>query len=107
MKSEYGLCILCEKDLMITCPTCNHKKPGNNYTEVTLDLTNGSKMPIAVCLDCKDKVFHADMKALMAAVRAGWSKEHEKMNWPKENRDRYWATHGEGALEVVDAGVAS
>lgn len=101
MKSEYGFCHLCEKDLMVTCSSCNHKKPGNNYTEVLLPMTNGSQMPLAVCLDCKDKIFHADKKEIMAAVRQGWKKEHDAMNWSKEKRDAYWRTHGEGALEIA------
>lgn len=102
MKAEYGLCILCEKDLMSTCGSCGHKKPGNNYTEVMFDLSNGSKMPVATCLGCKDKVFHADKAEIMKAVRDGWHKEHEKMNWSKDKREHYWSTHGQGILEIAD-----
>lgn len=102
MKSEYGLCLLCEKDLMTTCGSCGHKKPGNNYTEVQFPLLNGSLMPIATCLDCKDNVWHVDKKEIMRAVRQGWNKEHEKMNWNKDKRDHYWASHGEGILEIAD-----
>lgn len=102
MKAEYGLCLHCEKELMQTCPTCSHKKPGNNYTEVLLNLTTGSKMAVATCLDCKDKIFNADKKEIMAAVRKGWSKEHDKLNWSKEKRDHYWLTHGEGVLEIAE-----
>lgn len=102
MKSEYGLCLHCEKDLMHTCGSCGHKKPGNNYTEVLFKLSNGSQMPVATCLTCKDTIWQADKKEIMKAVRAGWHKEHEKMNWNKEKRDHYWASHGEGILEIVD-----
>lgn len=101
MKCEYGLCLHCEKDLMTACGTCGHKKPGNEYSEVLLDLTNGSKMPIAVCHACKDKVWTGDKKAMMHAVRQGWHKEHDKMNWTKEKREQYWKTHGEGVLEIA------
>lgn len=102
MKCEYGLCLNCEKDLLRTCSSCGSKQKSNDYTEVLLNLTNGSKMPIAVCLDCKDTVFQGDKKQIMDAVRKGWSKEHEKMNWSKEKRDHYWSTHGEGILEIAD-----
>lgn len=101
MKSEFGLCLLCEKDLMVTCPTCSHKKPGNNYTEVTVDLTNGSKMPIATCLDCKDKVHLAEKKLIMQAVRQGWHREHDRMRWSQAQREAYWKSHGEGTLEIA------
>lgn len=101
MKCEYGLCLVCEKDLMSTCGSCGHKKPGNEYTEVQLDLTNGSRMAIAVCHGCKDKVHLEDKKQIMHHVRQGWHKEHDKMNWTKEKRDHYWASHGEGVLEIA------
>lgn len=102
MICEYGKCLHCGKDLMSACGTCGHKKPNNNYTEVRFDLTNGSKMPVAVCLDCKDKIFHADKKEIMKVVRAGWEKEHDKMGWDKDQRERYWQAHGEGILEIAE-----
>lgn len=100
MRCEYGFCLLCEKDVMVSCGTCGHKKHGNNYTEVLLDLSNGSKMPIAVCLECKDKVSHADKSDIMKAVRAGWQKELDAMDWSKEQREAYWKTHGD-ALQIL------
>jgi len=101
MKCEYGICLLCEKDLMVSCKSCGHKKPGNNYTEVLLDLNNGSKMPIATCLDCKDKIAQADKIDILRAVRDGWTKEHDSMNWSKEKRDHYWKSHGESILKIL------
>lgn len=101
MKCEYGLCLNCEKDLMKSCPTCNHRTAGNNYTEIFFPLTNGTQMPVAVCLDCKDTIFHADKKEIMAAVRKGWQAEQAKLNWNKDQKDLYWKTHGEGVLEIA------
>lgn len=103
MKSAYGLCLLCEKNLMSECASCGHKKPSNEYCEVTMKLSNNSLMPVAVCHTCKDAIWHADKLEIMKAVRAGWHQEHEKMHWNKELRERYWASHGEGILEIVDA----
>lgn len=88
---------------MVTCPTCGTKKPSNDYTQVNFTLTNGSQMPVAVCLGCMDKVFHADKKQIMRAVREGWHREHEQMQWSKDQREHYWQTHGEGVLEIADA----
>ena len=101
MKCEYGICTLCEKSVMETCSTCGAKRHAGRYTEVLLDLTNGSKMPVAVCLDCKDHVHQVNKKVLMDAVRQGWHREHVKANWSKEKRDAYWARHGEGILEIA------
>lgn len=102
MKCEFGLCLNCEKSLVTACPTCNHKRPNNNYTEVRFKLTNQTQMPVAVCLDCKDKIFQADKKAIMKAVREGWEREHLRMGWDKEQQDKYWQTHGEGVLEIAE-----
>lgn len=102
MKCAHGLCLYCEKDLMTTCPTCSHRKPGNNYTQIFFPLTNGSQMPVVVCLDHKDTIFNADKKEIMKAVRDGWHQEHDKMGWTKDKRDAYWETHGEGKLEIAD-----
>lgn len=103
MICEYGKCLLCEKDLFNTCPTCAHKTAGNEYTEVEVPMTNGSRMKLATCLGCKDKVFQADPQAIMQAVRNGWHKEHDQMNWSPEQRDQYWQRHGKGVLEIVHA----
>lgn len=102
MKCAYGICTHCETDVMSTCKECGTHRPNGKYTEVMMNLSNGSKMPVAVCLDCKDKVFQADRKELMAAVRQGWHREHDKNNWTKEQREAYWSKHGEGILEIVD-----
>lgn len=102
MKCEYGFCTHCSKPIMDSCPTCNTKRPNGQYTEVEMNLSNGSRMKVGVCLECRDKVFQANRKELMAAIRNGWSAEQDKMNWPKEKRDAYWKTFGEEVLEIVD-----
>lgn len=87
---------------MSICRECGTKRPNGKYAEVLMNISNGSKMPVAVCMDCKDKVFHADRKQLMDAIRQGWHREHDKLNWTKEQRKVYWEKHGEGVLEIVD-----
>lgn len=101
MKCEYGLCLCCEKEIISRCTQCGTGKPNSQYTEVHLNLSNGSKMPVAVCLGCKDKVFTMDREVVMEAVRTGWHKEHDAMNWSREKRENYWKTHGE-SLYIVD-----
>lgn len=79
---------------MVTCPTCGTKKHGNNYTEVVLDLKNGSKMPIAVCLEDKDKIHLHDKGDMMQAVQEGWRHEQIRDNWTKEKMAAYEDVHG-------------
>lgn len=102
MRCEHGICLHCEKKVMDECPTCHTKKPNEHYTEVQVELSNKSRMALAVCLGCKDKIFEADKKEVMKAVRDGWHKEHERLNWPKEKREHYWKSHGEGVLEIAE-----
>lgn len=100
MKCEYGLCIVCEKDLMIACATCGHKRPGNEYSEVLLKLSNGSLMPIVACHAHKDTLHNEDREKIMEAVQLGWRKEHDKLHWSKEKRDDYHKHFGQ--LKIVD-----
>lgn len=99
MKAQYGLCIVCEKDLMITCGACGTKKKGNDYTEVTMDLSNGSRMPIAVCLEHKDSIFKEDKKQIMDAVKAGWKQEQLKDRWTNDQMNKFEGQFG--SLEIA------
>jgi hypothetical protein len=100
MKCEYGLCLVCEKKITDDCMVCASKKPNSDYTEVHLKLNNGSLMPVAVCTDCKDKVFYKDRKAVMEAVRQGWRDVAKKQKWNPEHRIKHEAHFKD--LEIVD-----
>ena len=89
MKCEYGICLLCEKQLMDSCPTCSAKRHNGQYTEVEVELTNKNRMRLAVCLECKDKVHLHDKKEIMDAVREGWKREQLRDHWPQEQINRY------------------
>jgi hypothetical protein len=102
MKCEFGICLCCDTAIATTCPTCTTRKPNELYTEVLVNLSNGSKMPIAVCVDCTQDIFQKDRKEIMAAIRAAWTREHDTLKWSRDQRDAYWKTHGEGILEIVD-----
>ena len=101
VKCEYGVCLCCETEILSACKECGSKRPNGKYTEVLMKLSDGSRMPIAVCMDCKESVWNEDKELIMQAVRDGWEREHDKMNWSKEKRDHYWRTHGKEALKIV------
>lgn len=100
MKAAYGVCLLCEKDLMVKCVSCDSRRPSNNYTEVEMKLSNDSRMKIAVCLECKDKIFKEDRKLIMDAIKAGWKAEQVRDGWSQDKKDAYQASFGD--LEIVD-----
>lgn len=75
MKCEYGLCLVCEKEIAKPCGECGVKKPTNDYTEVELTWSNGSKMATAVCTECApERVWKADKDEMTKAVWAAWDK---------------------------------
>lgn len=75
MKCEFGYCLVCEKEIAPKCGSCEARRPGGQYTEVQLNWSNGSRMNVAVCLDCsKDKVWVADKVAMTQAHFDAWDK---------------------------------
>lgn len=63
MAIEFGYCMICHKEIAPKCGDCSTRKPGSQYTEVTLDWSNGSHMPVAVCLDCASQNRHTTADA--------------------------------------------
>lgn len=78
MKCEFGVCIVCEKEIATKCPTCSKRSPSEDYTEVQLNWSNGSKMQTAACLDCsKEKVWKADKTELTHAIWDAWDRSNQ------------------------------
>lgn len=75
MRCEFGFCLSCDKEIAPQCDGCTGRRPNEHYTEVTLPLSNGSKMNVGVCTGCAEHtIWKADKKALMDAVKAAWDK---------------------------------
>ena len=77
MKCEYGFCSVCEKEIAKRCNDCGSRKPGNEYTEVEVEWSNGSKMKIAVCVTCATTHVWTTPEA-----KAGLTKAHQDY-WDK------------------------
>lgn len=76
MRCEYGFCIVCDKEIASKCSGCDTRKPNGQYTEVMLSWSNGSRMSMAVCLDCAPhKIWKTDKKVLTQAVWDAWDKK--------------------------------
>lgn len=52
MAIKMAVCMICDKDIGVTCPECGSRKPNSDYTQVDVEWSNGSRMVIAVCLNC-------------------------------------------------------
>lgn len=73
MKCEFGYCTVCEKEIARSCPSCSHKTPTHDYTEVSVEWSNGSKMPIAVCVDCAKAHLWTTPEAKAGITKAHWA----------------------------------
>lgn len=75
MRCEQGFCIVCDKEISPASCDCGKRHPGPQYTEVMIPWTNGSRMAMAVCLECApDKIWKADKDEMTKAVWAAWDK---------------------------------
>jgi hypothetical protein len=73
MKCEFGYCLNCEKEIAKKCSTCNKRELSSDYTEVLLNLSNGSRMVTAVCIACsKGPIWNADKQQLTEAIWKAW-----------------------------------
>jgi hypothetical protein len=79
MKCEFGYCLVCEKEIARKCGECSSKTPTGEYTEVTLNWSNGSKMQTAVCIECApEKIWKADKREMTQAIWDAWDKAGAK-----------------------------
>lgn len=75
MSAEFGFCAICNKEIAKACAACGVRKVGGDYTEVQVQWSNGSKMNIAVCLDCSKKpIGDAEKKTVTEAHFAAWER---------------------------------
>ena len=75
MKCEFGFCLVCDKEIVPACKECGTRKltKSSPYTEVQLPWSNGSRMNVAVCVDCASgPVWKADKKELTQAIWDKW-----------------------------------
>lgn len=79
MAIEYGFCMVCKTEIAPKCGDCSTRKPGNRYTEVQMEWSNGSKMPVAVCVEC--------------AVSHKWTTAHAKAAITEAHQN-HWAEQG-------------
>ena len=70
------MCIVCDKSIATACTACGVIRKSGDYTEVLIPWTNGSRMTMAVCVECaKQKVWKADKVEMTKAVWAAWDKK--------------------------------
>lgn len=75
MRCEVGFCLICDKEIASKCSACGAKSWNSEHTEIQVPWSNGSKMQIAVCVDCSKKIFTPDEKVGMTQAHFdAWDK---------------------------------
>lgn len=69
--------MVCDKEIAKACGSCSTRKPTRDYTEVQVQWSNGSRMNIAVCIDCATSHVWATPEA-----KAGIALAHQT-HWDK------------------------
>lgn len=79
MRCEFGYCIVCDKEIASKCSGCSRRAPNGSYTEVQMNWSNGTKMQMAVCVECSpERIWKADKDAMTKAVWEAWDKTGQK-----------------------------
>ena len=88
---KYGHCCLCHKDMLIDQVIDGRvqKRFTADYTEKEYLLDDGTKMRVALCIDCAETADDNTKKIMQSVVR-GWEEEvNEFKHWDKEKKDNY------------------
>ena len=91
---NHGHCVVCHEDMHYTQVIDGkpQERLGPLYAETEYMLDDGSKMRVAICSICKDKLKDDDeeKKRIMDCVFKGWKHELEAYSkWDKKKKDNY------------------
>lgn len=91
-----GVCASCHKTLVIEAVIDGsvQKRPTPDFGIINTELSDGSTMPVCMCLHCQSQVNDVDKDKLMKTVYNGWMKEIDDNvsgSWNKKKRDKYIA----------------
>ena len=88
---KFGHCVFCHKCMIIEEIIDGKMQtrfiPEYNEEQVLLD--DGSKMRVAMCINCKNNYTEKDYNKIMQSVADGWEKELEVSKWTDEKKQNY------------------
>lgn len=88
---KFGHCVKCHKCMLIeqAIDSKVQKRFTQDYSELELFLSDGSKMRVAICVDCRQSLRDENLPEIMETVYRGWEKELESSGWGVEKKDKY------------------
>ena len=91
MIDKYAHCVRCEKNMLETQFVDGKIQPrlSPDYREAQYLLDDGTKMRVALCIQCKAGLTVEDEPEIMDCVYNGWVEETKALKWGKEKREKY------------------
>ena len=88
---KFGFCCLCHKQMVIeeVIDSKVQIRFTPEYIEEEFLLDNGSRMRVAMCIQCKQSYSDKENDKIMQSVVSGWEKEVEVLNWNEEKKEKY------------------
>ena len=71
-----------------------------NADSAVFVLDDGSKMEVALCLNCKDSLQPEDVKEIMKSVVKGWRHELGFLKWDEEKKTKHMDKYSK--LDITD-----
>lgn len=99
---QYGHCVQCHKNLIIEAAIDGRvqQRWSVDADETQFLLSDGSRMRVCICKDCKGKLTEADNSKIMKCVLKGWEREIDimvldpkKPEWDKQSKEKYMANY--------------
>jgi hypothetical protein len=93
---KYGHCVKCHKNMLIEQAIDGkvQQRFTTDYSETEYLLDDGSKMRVAICVDCKRGLTEKDIPKIMECVKKGWEVEVKDLkHWSEEKKTNYIKTY--------------
>jgi uncharacterized CHY-type Zn-finger protein len=93
---KYGHCVKCHKNMLIEQSIDGkvQQRFTTDYSETEYLLDDGSKMRVAICVDCKKELTDKDIPKIMDCVKKGWEVEVKELkHWSEERKKSYLNTY--------------
>jgi len=112
----FGHCIQCHKSMIIEeyIDGKMQQRLSGEYREAEYLLNTGSRMRVAMCVDCKEALedTEEEMKNIMDVVVKGWDIESDdlvssksKPHWTQEKKDKYMANQRKKKILIKSEGL--
>ena len=98
---KYGHCCLCHKNMLIEQVIDGkvQKRFTPDYIENQYLLSDGSKMRVAMCVDCKVNLTDKQSNEIMQCVIKGWQVQVNELDWTDEKKKAHMDRYSQ--LEIV------